>query len=129
MKRTTAFLLAALLAAGGCNEDKSTKAAQTTSTATPAGTAKTTGAVDSDEAEIKANLAKLSPEDRALADKQKYCVEQKDELLGSMGVPIKLTIKGEAVFVCCKSCEKHALKDPDKTLQTAKELREKNAKK
>jgi hypothetical protein len=131
MRQMTALLIAAVIAAAGCNEDKSTKVAQTTSTATatPAGTAKTTGAVDSDEAEIKANLAKLSPEDRALAEKQKYCVEQKDELLGSMGVPIKLTIKGEAVFVCCKSCEKHALKDPDKTLQTAKELREKNAKK
>jgi len=133
MKRTTAFLLAALLAAGGCKDEKSTKVTQTTPTptenTTPAGKAATTGAVDSDEAEIKANLAKLSPEDRALAEKQKYCVEQKDELLGSMGVPIKLTIKGEAVFICCGGCKKNALKDEDKTLQTAKELREKNAKK
>jgi hypothetical protein len=131
MKRTTAVLLAALLAAGGCKDEKSTKVAQTTATpaATPAGTTATTGSVDSDEAEIKANLAKLSPEDRALAEKQKYCVEQKDELLGSMGVPIKLTIKGEAVFICCGGCKKNALKDEDKTLQTARELREKNAKK
>jgi hypothetical protein len=130
MKRTTVLLLAALLVAG-CKDDKSTKVAQTTpsAVATPAGTAKTTGAVDSDEAEIKANLAKLSPEDRALAERQKYCVEQKDELLGSMGVPIKLMIKGEAVFICCGGCKKNALKDEDKTLQTAKELREKNAKK
>jgi hypothetical protein len=131
MKRTTAVLLAALLAAGGCKDEKSTKVTQTTPTAaaTPAGTTTTTGSVDSDEAEIKANLAKLSPEDRALAEKQKYCVEQKDELLGSMGVPIKLTIKGEAVFICCGGCKKNALKDEDKTLQTARELREKNAKK
>jgi len=132
MKHTTILLLAAVLAAAGCTEDKSTKAVtQTTpgAAATPAGTATTTGAVDSDEAEIKANLAKLSPEDRALAEKQKYCVEQKDELLGSMGVPIKLMIKGEAVFICCGGCKKNALKDEDKTLQTARELREKNAKK
>jgi hypothetical protein len=46
-----------------------------------------------------------------------------------MGVPVKLTIKGEPVFVCCKSCQKNALKDPDKALAKAKELREKNAKK
>jgi hypothetical protein len=133
MRRTTALLLAAVLAAAGCKDDKSTKVAQTTATpaatASPAGKATTTGATDSDEAEIKANLAKLSPEDRALAEKQKYCVEQNDELLGSMGVPIKLTIKGEAVFICCGGCKKNALKDEDKTLAKAKELREKNAKK
>src|SRR4051794_19329160 len=131
MRRTTALLLAAVLVAAGCNDAKSTTVAQTTATpaATPSSSAKTTGAVDSEEAEIKANLAKLSPEDRALAEKQKYCVEQNDELLGSMGVPIKLTIKGEAVFICCGGCKKNALKDEDKTLAKAKELREKNAKK
>jgi hypothetical protein len=128
MKRITAILFAALVAAG-CNDDKSTKVAQTnpTATATPAATTTTAGAA-SEADEIKANLAKLSPEDRAAAEKQKYCVEQPDELLGSMGVPVKLTIKNETVFVCCKSCEKHALKDPDKTLAKAKELREKNSK-
>jgi hypothetical protein len=132
MTRASVFLLAALLAAAGCNEDKSTKVAQTTTTATaaptPAGTTTTTGAAD-EEAEIKANLAKLSPEDRALAEKQKFCVEQTDERLGgSMGVPIKLMIKGEPVFICCKGCEKHVLKDQDKALAKAKELREKNSK-
>ena len=136
MRRTTALLIVAAIAAAGCTEDKSTKVAQATSTSTPASaaatptaktTATTTGA--DDEAEIKANLAKLSPEDRALAEKQKYCVEESDERLGgSMGVPIKLMIKGEAVFICCKSCEKHVLKDPDKALAKAKELREKNSK-
>jgi hypothetical protein len=132
MRRTSVILLAALVAAG-CNEDKSTKVAQTTSTAaaTPATTATTTGATApaDEEAEIKANLAKLSPEDRALAEKQKYCVEQTDERLGgSMGVPIKLMIKGEPVFICCGGCKKNALKDEDKTLAKAKELREKNSK-
>ena len=102
MRQTTALLIAAVIAAAGCNEDKSTKVAQGTGTMTK------TQAVDADQAEVKANLAQLSPEDRALAEKQKYCVEQSDELLGSMGKPIKLTIKGETVFVCCKSCEKHA---------------------
>lgn len=122
MRRTTALSFAALLAAG-CNDVRTTPTA-------PQGTGtKTTSlTVDSDEAEIKENLAKLSPEDRALAEKQQYCVEQTDSLLGSMGVPAKLMIKGEPVFICCKHCEKHALKNPDKTLARAKELREKNSK-
>ena len=127
MRFQTALMLTALLAACGCQDDKSTKVAQTNTASSPSPKAAPTGAAD-EEAEIKANLAKLSPEDRALAEKQKYCVEQTDSLLGSMGVPAKLTIKGEAVFICCKHCEKHALKDPDKTLAKAKELREKNAK-
>jgi hypothetical protein len=130
MRRITAILFAALVAAG-CNEDKPTKVAQTTPTATPAGTSATTGAIGTadEEAEIKANLAKLSPEDRALAEKQKFCVEQPDERLGgSMGVPVKLMIKGEPVFICCGGCKKSVLKDPDKALAKAKELREKNSK-
>jgi hypothetical protein len=126
MKRTAALLLLALVAIG-CNEDKSTKVAQTTSTATATGT--TSGTVDPKEAEeIKENLAKLSPEDRALAEKQKYCAIQTKSRLGSMDVPVKIMVKGEPVFICCEGCEKAALKDPDKTLQTVKELKEKAAK-
>lgn len=128
MKHTTALLFAALLAAG-CNDNKTTSSAvPVVSAKTTAATTGTTGAV-SEADEVKANLAKLSPEDRAIAEKQKYCVEQPDELLGSMGVPVKVTIKDETVFVCCKSCQKNVLKDPDKALAKAKELREKNSKK
>lgn len=129
MKYTTAVLFAAALLAAGCNDNKTTSnAVPVVSAKTTAATSGTTGAV-SEADEVKANLAKLSPEDRALAEKQKYCVEQPDELLGSMGVPVKVTLKGETVFVCCKSCMKHALENPDKALAKAKELREKNAKK
>jgi hypothetical protein len=28
------------------------------------------------------------------------------------------------VFLCCKSCEKRALKDPEKTLATVKKLKD-----
>jgi hypothetical protein len=118
MKRTFALLLTALVVATGCNEDKSTKTA----------TATTTGAAESKEAEIQANLAKLSPEDRMLAEQQKYCATEPENRLGSMGPPIKITVKGEPVFICCKGCEKTAQKDPDKTLQSVKELKEKAAK-
>jgi len=49
-------------------------------------------------------LAKLSPEDRALAEKQKTCPVS-GEPLGSMGVPYKLTVQGRDVLLCCPGCE------------------------
>jgi hypothetical protein len=133
MNRTIPLLAALLLVAAGCNDPKSTPAGTQSNTtvakAATTTTTTTTATAMSEEDQIKANLAMLSPEDRALAEKQKYCVEQPDERLGGeMGVPIKLMIKGEAVFICCKGCEKHALKDPDRTLAKAKELKEKAAK-
>src|SRR5262249_60772903 len=54
-------------------------------------------------AKIKASLDKLSPEDRALAEAQKTCPVT-DQPLGSMGVPIKLMLKDQPVFVCCGGC-------------------------
>ena len=57
-----------------------------------------------EEKGIEAALAKLSPEDRALAEKQKTCPVT-DEPLGSMGTPIKVTVEGREVFLCCKGCE------------------------
>ncbi|HEX3150966.1 MAG TPA: hypothetical protein VHR66_23000 [Gemmataceae bacterium] len=74
---------------------------------------------------IKANLDQLPAEDRALAEQQKLCAES-DQELGSMGVPIKVMVKGEPVFVCCKGCENGVQKDPDKTLAKVKALKEKN---
>jgi hypothetical protein len=81
-----------------------------------------------DEAKIQKNLSKLSKADRKVAEQQKFCVIEDDNRLGEMGVPIKLKIKGQTVFLCCKNCQKDALADPDKTLAKAKELREKNKK-
>jgi hypothetical protein len=79
---------------------------------------------DADAASAKENLAKLSPEDRALAEQQKNCVIT-DEPLGEMGVPVKIMVKDQPVFLCCKSCEKKALEDPDKTLAKVAELKAK----
>lgn len=71
---------------------------------------------DSD-AKITAALAKLSPADRALAEKQKFCPVLPDSRLGSMGVPVKLTIDGKTVFICCAGCKESALKDEKETLK------------
>lgn len=78
-----------------------------------------------EEAEIRDNLAKLSPEDRKLAEAQKFCVVQDKNRLGSMGKPIKVMVKDQPVFLCCEHCRKKALADPDKTLAKVKELKAK----
>jgi hypothetical protein len=78
-----------------------------------------------DEATIAANRAQLSAEDRKLVEAQEFCPVLQEERLGSMGVPIKETINGEPVFVCCKMCLKKLHKSPDETLTAAKELKAK----
>lgn len=82
-------------------------------------------AAGAEDATIRANLAKLSPADRAVAEEQKVCPVQEDNRLGSMGVPVKLTIQGQTVFLCCKGCRKEAEGEPAKTLDKVKELRAK----
>jgi uncharacterized protein (TIGR03000 family) len=80
-----------------------------------------------EKGEIAANLAELSPEDRKLAEAQKMCPEE-EEPLGAMGVPIKILLKGQPVFLCCKGCIAQARKDPDKTLAKVKTYKEKAGK-
>lgn len=78
-------------------------------------------------AKVKANLAKLSAEDRRLAEEQKFCPVEPDNLLGSMGAPMILEIKGQRVFLCCPACKDDALAAPDQTLAKVKELKAKAA--
>ena len=67
------------------------------------------------------NIKKLPSEvDQKLALAQKICLVGEDEgkpnHLGSMGMPIKETVKGKTVFLCCKGCVEDLKKDPDKYL-------------
>ena len=78
---------------------------------------------DEKEARIDAALAKLSVEDRKLAEEQRYCAVQSKNRLGSMGPPEKVLVKGQPVFICCEGCRDKALADPDKTLAKAQELK------
>ena len=73
------------------------------------------GSDTTDPAKIKANLALLSTEDRALAEKQKICPVS-GEPLGTMGAPKKISVAGHDVFICCKGCEKDLTSEPDKYL-------------
>jgi hypothetical protein len=72
--------------------------------------------------EIKKQLAKLSDEDRKLAEAQGFCAVRTSTALGSMGVPFKLVIDGRPVFLCCEHCQETALKDPKATLAAVDEL-------
>jgi hypothetical protein len=76
------------------------------------------------EAKIKASLDKLDPADRKLAEEQTYCAVETENRLGSMGKPIKIMIEDQPVFLCCKSCEKRAKANPEKTLATVKTLKD-----
>jgi uncharacterized protein (TIGR03000 family) len=75
-----------------------------------------------DEAKIQANLARMSNEDRKLAFEQKFCAVQNRIRLGSMGTPMKITLKGQPVFLCCGACAKTAESNADKTLENVKSL-------
>jgi hypothetical protein len=82
------------------------------------------GQTDPKEAAIQANLAKLSPEDRKSAEAQKFCAIQTKNRLGSMGTPVKITVKGKPVFLCCNMCVSKAQAEPDKTLASVADLKE-----
>ncbi len=66
-------------------------------------------------------MAQLAPEDRKLAEAQRICPVT-GAALGEMGAPVKVTVKGQPVFLCCDGCKKKALADPDKTLSAVGKL-------
>ena len=53
--------------------------------------------------EMNDPFAELSATDRKVAEAQKMCPVS-DQALGSMGTPIKVTVDGRDVFVCCEGC-------------------------
>ncbi len=65
--------------------------------------------------EVQVTLAKLSVEDRKLAETQKTCPVG-GGALGSMGVPPKVDIDGREVFVCCEGCIEELKENSDKYL-------------
>lgn len=91
----------------------------------PAVPTKPTAASDED-AKIQASLDQLSPEDRRLAEAQRFCAVLEGSRLGSMGPPVKLALPGgRFVFVCCSGCEDEAREHPAQALMHAEELKAK----
>jgi Cu(I)/Ag(I) efflux system membrane fusion protein len=83
------------------------------------GTAAPTPALSEAEREIQAELAKMTPGDRRLAEAQRLCPIT-GARLGSMGIPAKIMIQGQPVFLCCQGCKEKALADPEKTMAKVK---------
>ena len=81
---------------------------------------------DNGESDVTLAMAELSPEDRKEAEAQKFCAVMNTSLLGSMGAPLKLDVKGQPVFVCCGGCKSKALKNGDETLATVAKLKAEN---
>jgi RND family efflux transporter MFP subunit len=75
-----------------------------------------------EEAEIRENLAKLPPAERAEAERQRYCPET-GARLGSMPKPSRVTVNGRVVFTCCAGCDAGALAKPDETLKKVAEFK------
>ncbi|MBI3461961.1 MAG: hypothetical protein HY000_02735 [Planctomycetes bacterium] len=46
------------------------------------------------------------------------------EPLGSMGMPHKVTVKDQTIFLCCKGCGSEAKKEPDEVLKKVTELKQ-----
>ena len=79
------------------------------------------------DAKVKASLAKLPKEDRELAELQKFCPVLTESRLGGMGIPVKLVVDGQTVFVCCSGCTTKALSNPKATIESVNRLRTENA--
>ena len=71
---------------------------------------------------IHVALAKLSREDRQVAQAQGYCPVMTDNRLGVMGPPVKVMIGNQPVFLCCVGCRTRALANPDRTLAIVAQL-------
>ena len=76
-----------------------------------------------EDPKISAAIAKLSEEDRATVTAQNFCVVESNSPLGSMGMPHKVMVAGQPVFLCCAGCEEDALKDPLATLAKVEKLK------
>ena len=69
-------------------------------------------------------LTKLSPEDRQLVKEQDQCPILGTRL-GAMGLPVKLMLQEQPVFLCCKACITKAQTNPKATLEKVAERKSK----
>lgn len=64
---------------------------------------------------MKAELAKLSPDEAASAERQHVCPVS-GEMLGTMGPPLKVDVNGRTVWICCDGCKNKLLANPSEYL-------------
>ena len=109
--RNAFFVNAVLLLAAGVFVGCSGQNASQPSTG-PASSADWETGLDKD---VVMALSQLSADDRTAALAQKDCPVT-DKPLGSMGKPLKVTVEGQEVFLCCDGCEEELKKEPAKYL-------------
>ena len=63
-------------------------------------------------------IAQLSTVDQVAALRQRTCPVTQ-EPLGSMGKPIRVTVAGQSIFVCCEGCVAAVKRNPEKYLRGA----------
>ena len=80
-----------------------------------------------DEAKMKAAMAKLPEADRSAAAAQRYCPMMDTVRLGAMGTPIKVSIDGKAVFLCCSGCKDEAVEHGKETVAKVEKLKKATA--
>jgi hypothetical protein len=113
------LLLMYLLFASGCS-NKSTEQPPPTAGQTEGGhdhSGHEHTAADMEK--VKAELAKLPPEDAASAESQHICPVS-GEMLGSMGAPKKVDVNGTQVWICCDGCREKLIADADTYLAKLK---------
>ncbi|GIX00793.1 MAG: hypothetical protein KatS3mg111_4125 [Pirellulaceae bacterium] len=132
-------LLVLLIAAAGCNDKTDSSSTPATDASAASDTAGEQGAdahTDADSMDghqhghhdhdtdsgaatdmekMMQGLAGLAEADRESAMKQHFCPVS-DEMLGTMGTPIKVTVEGQDVWLCCDGCKKDLEADPQKYL-------------
>ncbi|MDX2036272.1 MAG: hypothetical protein SFX72_06440 [Isosphaeraceae bacterium] len=103
----------------GCSESPTPPTAAEAPSVVPGPSAPAPAVVDADPlTEIeRANIAKLPESDRAAALAQKVCPVGEGHLGDEgMGVPVKATVEGVSVFLCCEACRPELEKNPGKYL-------------
>lgn len=116
----TAVVVGGALLTSGCGQPAGDAPAKSAATADAHGHSHEGHSHEGESSDIAAAMAKLSPEDRALAETQKVCIVA-NEPLGSMGTPIKVEHDGQVAFLCCAGCQDAFEADPEKFLAALKE--------
>jgi YHS domain-containing protein len=65
--------------------------------------------------------------DNRFINEQKICPVS-GQPLGSMGTPVRVTVKDRSAFLCCEGCKKKFLADPDKYFKKIDEKKNKEKK-
>lgn len=127
--RSTSLGLCFVIGVAGCSPDEASSSGGGVPPSTNAPSADERAAhdmaddVSSDSEDVQqsamkkmtAALTDFSPEDRQSAIKQHFCPVS-DEMLGTMGAPLKTDVNGKAVWICCTGCKDKLVAEPDKYL-------------